>query len=246
MAMVLVKQRRPKRRRTGVSMVHAGPQRALPAVPRNLRGYARIGGFYGRYSGRGAELKFHNLDVDDAVIATGGTIAEDSLLTIAEGNGESDRVGRKVTVKRIQMNYDFLLPQTAVAAQTSDAVRVILYWDKQTNGAAATVLGILEVADWQSFRNLANSGRFQVLLDKTVSLNCGAGSGRGTTDTLSYAEVEKHFSWSKACNIPIEYDNSATTGVITSIRSNNLGILTISKGGLAAFGSRIRIRYSDQ
>ncbi len=186
------------------------------------------------------------MDVDDAVVATGGTIAEDSILTIPEGNGQSERNGRKITVKSLHMRYDLLLPSTATVGSTSDAVRVIVYLDKQTNGAAAVVADLLNVADWQSFRNLGNTGRFQILMDKQAVMNATAGSGRGTTDTLSYSENEKAFFWNKSgLNIPIIYDDSATTGAIGSMCCNNIGILTISKAGLAAFGSRIRVRYTD-
>ncbi len=185
------------------------------------------------------------MDVDDAVVSTGGTIAEDSLLTIPEGNGQSERNGRKITVRSIHMRYDILLPAAVGSNTTSDAVRVIVYLDKQTNGAAAVVADLLNVADWQSFRNLGNTGRFAILMDKQVALNSKSGSGRGTTDTLAFGEDERAFSWNKTVNIPIIYDDSVSTGAIASMCCNNIGILTISKGGLAAFGSRVRIRYTD-
>ncbi len=79
---------------------------------------------------RKGEIKFYDLDVDDAVISTGGTIAEDSLITIPEGLGESERIGRKLTVVSLHMNWDILLPFTASQTQTSDAVRIIVYLDK--------------------------------------------------------------------------------------------------------------------
>ncbi len=191
------------------------------------------------------EIKFHDLDVDDAAIATGGTIAEDSLLTIAEGIGEEQRIGRKITVVSIHMNWDLLLAASAGSNTTTDSVRVILYWDKQTNGAAPVILDLLEIADWQSFRNISNAQRFVFLLDRMVTLVAKSGSGRGTTDTLSFGEDAKHFRYNKNVNIPIIYDDSSAGGAITSMCCSNLGILTISKGGLTAFGSRVRIRYSD-
>ncbi len=192
------------------------------------------------------ELKFHDLDVLDALIAVGGTIAEDSVLTIAQGTTESQRIGRKLTVHSINWRFDMRLPSTAVVTDTSDVVRIILYLDKQTNGAAATVTGILETANFQSFNQLANKSRFRTLMDRTYVIECKAGSGRGSTDTLSYGEArEDDTLFLKNLKIPIEYDNSVTTGVITSIRSNNIGVLTLSEGGLVAFTSKMRIRFAD-
>ncbi len=191
------------------------------------------------------ELKFHDLDIDDAVVAVNGTIAQVSCITIAEGNGESERIGRKLTIRKIMWRYDLNLPTTAVAANTSDSVRVILYLDRQANGATAAITGILESNDFQSFNNLANSKRFKILMDRTHHLNCGAGSGRGSTDTLSYAEAREDFTFFKDCNVEIEYDNTATDGTITTVRSNNIGVLLLGKSGLINFSSKMRLRFSD-
>ncbi len=193
----------------------------------------------------GAEIKFHDIDIDDTDVSNTGTI-QAALLTIPEGNREEQRIGRKLVIKKILWRYNILLPTTATAAETSDIVRVMLIQDKQANGAQPAVLDILETADYQSFRQLANSQRFIILHDKTHVLNCGAGSGRGSTDTLSYGETERQGTFYKDCNIPIEYDNSASSGVITSIRSNNITCLLISRGGHTAFTSKIRFRFSDR
>lgn len=221
-------------------------KRRRVVIPRALQGYVQQSGFYGRFAGSRGELKFHDLDIDDAVVAGGGTIAQVSCLTIAEGNGESDRIGRKLTVKVIQWKYNVsMLPQASTAnPQGTDTVRVILYLDKQTNGATATVTGILESADYQAFHNLANSGRFTVLHDAEINLklNAACGDGSAANDWLGESFSKQFY---KQCTIPIEYDNSATTGVITSMRSNNLGVLLLSRSGVCNFDSKMRIRYSD-
>ncbi len=191
------------------------------------------------------ELKFHDLDIDDSLIASGGTIAQVSCNVIAQGTTESERVGRKLIVKGIGWRWHMTLATTATATETSDIVRIILFLDKQANGATATVTGILESADYQSFNNLANKSRFRVLMDRTYAFSAKAGSGRGSTDTLSYGECAKQDSFYKRCNIPIEYDNSASTGVITSIRSNNIGVMTLSHSGHVQFLSKMRLRFSD-
>lgn len=208
---------------------------------RIVPGRTRQAGFYGRYAPSGGEQKFHDLDIDDAVIATSG-IAEDSCLTIAQGVTESQRVGRKCTVKNIGWKYQITLPSTTGDTATSDTVRVILYQDKQTNGATATVAGILESADFQSFNNLSNSSRFRTLLDRTYDLNAPSG-GTSAAGVDQFGEFTVHDSFYKRCNMPIEYDS--TTGAITEMRSNNVGVLLLSSQGLCAFGSKMRVRFSD-
>ncbi len=217
----------------------------IRGIQRGQRGFVRVGGYYGRYSGSNPEMKFKDTTVDDGVVAASMNV-QTALLVIAEGNGESQRVGRKVTVKRIGWRYEVLLPTTATAADTSDVVRVVLVLDKQANGALPVATDVFEDDDYQSFNNLANSQRFRILMDKSYSIATPAGSGRGTTDTLSYGDNVITAQWHKTCNIPIEYDNSATTGVITSIRSNNIFAVVGSKSGVAGFRSKLRIRYTDR
>ncbi len=221
--------------------------RARARGRRFTRGYDRTGGYYGRFAGPNAEMKFHDLDIDDAVIASGGTIAQVTCVQIAEGNGESERIGRKLTVKRINWRYMITMPeQDAVADPAApDSIRVILYLDKQANGATAAVLDIVETADFQTFNNLSNKSRFRILCDKKYELNylTLSSDGAGVSSSNSTFLNDTFY---KKCNIPIEYDNSATTGVITSIRSNNIGVLLLGASNIAGFQSKMRIRYSDQ
>lgn len=189
------------------------------------------------------ELKFHDVDVDDAIIAANGTIAAASVLTIAQGDTEVQRIGRKITIRKIQWRYNIKLIQQTVSSATGDIVRVVLYQDRQTNGAAAAVTDIMESDNYQSFLNLANSDRFFILHDKTFEVNATAGGGDGTTE--DYGLVEKHHTVYKECNIKIQYDDSVTTGAIGSMRSNNIGVLLLSKNGVCAFDSKMRFRFSD-
>lgn len=204
-------------------------------------GYTRTSGYYGRFpSGSQVEQKFHDIVSDDTSVASAGDI-QPVLLTIAQGTTEVTRIGRRIVIRKIQWRFQLQLDATTDQAQTSDVVRVILYQDKQANGAAATVVNILETADYQSFRNLAESQRFNVLMDRTYDLNVPAAGGNGTA--IETTEFVVSDSFYKDCAIPIEYN--ATTGAITEIRSNNIGCLLISKAATADFFSQFRFRFTD-
>lgn len=200
-----------------------------------------------RTSGPKDELKFHDLDIDDASIAAAGTIAEDNCVEIAQGTTESTRIGRKAVVRRISWRYEIILASQTVVTTTSETVRVILYQDKQCNGATATPALILASDDYQAFNLISNKNRFKILFDRLHVLKCPSGSGRGTTDTLAFGEDRIRVQmFLKKLNIPIEYDNSVTTGDIASIRSNCIGVLLLSQtGALTSLLSKMRIRFTD-
>lgn len=207
-------------------------------------GRDRTGGYYGRYtSGGDGEQKFFDVDLDDAAVDAAGTVT-DSINKIAQGVTEVQRVGRKCTIKSINWHYRTYLPEAVSQAtpQGPDIVRIMLFLDKQCNGATAAVTDILETANFQSFRNLANSGRFNILLDKSVALNYPS-SGGWLANTYFNPEVTRPGAFYKKCSIPIEF--SSTTGAIGEIRSNNLGVLLISNNGVAGFESAIRLRFAD-
>ncbi len=233
-----------KRKRNGgysAPIVYRPPAKRRTAFSKRAfrPGVDRTGGFYGRYSGRRGELKFHDVDLDDAVIASGIQITP-SINLIAQGVTESTRVGRKCTVKSVNWHYNITMPDVGNAG-AGEVVRVVLYKDKQANGATATATGLFESDDYQSFRNLANSGRFEVLMDRTHKLNYQSSAGNGTAND---APLQEHtFSFYKACHIPLEFDS--TTGAITEIRSNNLGVALIAKTGSVGFASKFRLRFSD-
>lgn len=198
----------------------------------------------GRRAIQNGELKFHDVDLDDALVATGGTVTP-TVNIIVQGIAENQRIGRKVTIRKIQWKYDIDLPAQSNAADITqgDIVRVIMYIDKQTNGATATVTNILESADYQAYRNLTNVGRFRIVLDKTHSINRRVAFTDGTNTASTPEVVTGTFTLFTNSTIPIEY--SGVNGTIDEISTNNIGVLLISREGTAGFESKIRLRYSD-
>lgn len=209
-----------------------------------IPGVDRTGGFYGRYSGRQAELKFFDVEVNDSTIATGGIIF-DSVNNIPQGVSENERVGRKCTIKSINWHGNIFLGtyDAEPGPRFGDRLRVILYQDKQANGDLAKILDILETDDYLSFRNLSNSGRFNILMDKFMPMNYLT-YANGSGAQHSGSGVTKNLAFYKACNIPIEF--SGPTGATSEVRSNNIGVLLVSELGMVGIASTIRLRFSDK
>jgi len=217
------------------------------ADPRNARvlsapqrGYERSGGYYGRFSGPSAELKFFDTALSFGVDATGEVPATGQLVLIPQGVTESTRVGRKATIKSIQMKFLAQFAPGAAATAASHAF-VYLVQDTQCNGAAAAITDVLTGTNMSAaLINLANSGRFKII--KKWKARCVSTAGA----TTAYNNTVQHFEWYKKCSIPIEY--SSTTGAITEIRSNNLFLLAGSdtaSDDTITIGGTCRVRFSD-
>ncbi len=247
---------------TAFNPIIIGGKRAMGVVRHKLRarrqyvaGMDRRAGFYGRYPGAGrraaggVELKFHDIDWDEAVAdMSAGVISNtSSLVLIGQGITESTRIGRKAIIKSIGWRGQLQLA-SAANAQAPHSVRLLLVMDTQCNGAAPAVSGtngLFASADFQSFNTLVNKGRFRVLMDKTYTMNCLSAMGNGTANDTN--AVNRNFTFFKRCNIPIEYSGTAAPSVITELRTNNIyGVMITSQASsTVSLDSKFRFRFAD-
>lgn len=238
-----------KRKRSGPSSgtiaVYSAPRGSGPSIKRRKKfipGQDRKSGYYGRFPSSGGELKFFDTSKSLTTAASAGVVTV-SFFLIPQGTTESTRIGRKATMKSFNLRYGFRLPNVSAGASLpDDSVRCILFHDKQSNGNNAVVTDVLESANIRSFRNLANTGRFNVLMDKTHNLSY-SGIGAYGAGSCEQNGGTWNFKVSKKLNMPVEWDNVA--GAITEIRSNNLAMLIISDRGNAQYIFQARVRYSD-
>lgn len=144
----------------------------------------------------------------------------------------------------ILKNTDTTTPFDEAAALT----RIIIYLDKQCNGAAIVPSDLIDIPGggffhMDGYRNLSNSSRFQILMDKTWNMSNITAVGDGAVDTTP--NMQKPWAFNKTCSIPIEY--SGIAGALTEIRSNNIGWIayTTPNAGPMQVRGNIRIRFSD-
>lgn len=183
---------------------------------------------------RKKELKFFDHQVQQVPLIA-GTI-HDSFNLITQGTGESQRIGRAIVIMRINWRYRIKLASKALATDSTDSVRIILFIDTQCNGAVATVADILESPNWKSFKNLTNTSRFRTLMDRQYNLV----SPGALNDATLEDSIDDTFY--KDVNIPIDF--TGNTGTISDILSNNISRLLISSDGLSLVTENIRLRFS--
>lgn len=200
-------------------------------------GFMRTTGYYGRYPPLGNELKFLDSSWNSSGVSNSGTIVLSTVHPAVSGTGESQRIGRKIVIRSVFVRWVVEIGNGTTPSATDDGLRVIIYQDMQANGAAATVTDILATANYLSFNNLANKNRFKIMMDKFTDVHSAAAT------SSTFGEMAKTRSHYMKCNVPIEF--SSTTGSITEIRSNNIGVLLISDKAISNCSGRIRVRYSD-
>lgn len=222
----------------GFGNVMAIPRALGMAVP----GVTRTGGYYGRFNQRGRratanELKFFDTTLSWLFDATGEVPATGQLNLIPQGVTESTRVGRKCVIKSIHIKL--ICYGTAAA----DVLYLYLVQDKQANGAAAAATDVLTSATFPAaMTNLENSDRFIILKKFTIDMVPQSGVPATLGTNIGHIEYYKKVS------IPIEFDSSAATGAIGTIRSNNLFLLagtsTLTDDAYTASGV-CRLRFAD-
>lgn len=160
---------------------------------------------------------------------------------IATGTSKTTRIGNRIFLKSLHLKALLRLDNQVTAVPSSDLVRIIVGIDMQANGAMTAATDVLVSATASlSHRNLDQTQRFKILMDKYYTLNV-ASQNAATSNATSYRFVQKFFSFKE----PIQVAYNGTTGDIGEVRSNNLFIIICDDLGFCSNKLQTRIRYSD-
>lgn len=220
---------------------------------------------YGQYTqSRGGEVK--SVDIlgpaggAQAAFTLNATEQLTALPLITIGSSSWNRIGRKVALKSLHIR--------AFLQQTGNAVvpglnwyRILVVYDKQTNGALPTISDILKdqrngatdqpVTAVTSGINLNNRERFEILMDEcgyTPAYDTAAPAAASNTITgIPDAKLASRFIKLKGRECHFQLDSSPA--VIGDISTGNLILCTFGNiaAGSEPFGltASIRLRYSD-
>ena len=209
------------------------------------RSLLRSGGWIKSYNKNRPERKF----IDAAALYPFAYDATPQLLNgCATGTFVNQRIGNKITMKSLFLRID-LINNYQDATGYDDInknYRIIVLYDKQTNGALPAVSDILNLSTTSctlAFNNLYNKDRFQILIDKT-----------GSTLPISFVEsvdhksnTHKYIKIFKKLNHTVQF---GTTGAsITDIKTGSIIALFLSNESIASSLTTgtvsWRIRYID-
>lgn len=214
----------------------------------------RTGGF------EGIERKFFDTFVTATALTAPTNMAgaeifpeadiEKALNTMIAGTGESDRIGRKINMKSINIRGIVNIPADATAPTASTpTVFIALILDMQTNATMYSSedvyknIGASALLATSPFRELENVRRFKVLKTVRMPLNLVAIAHDGTNLEMSGTNTPFEF-YVDLKSIQVNYIADGQAGEIAMIADNSLHILaTVDDVGYVptiSFNSRLR------
>lgn len=185
-----------------------------------------------------AETKFRPEQKNQDLISTALSLplnaafsAGQLLTAIAQGTGNGNRVGRKITIKSVQFR-GMVKP---AAGGGFGQNRILIVYDKQSNGAAPNITDILTVSGAEAMMNLNNAERFVVICDEI-------------TDSCQSTALSIYTKRYIKCNLDVMYSGTTasiadcTTGAIYAFVANTADVTT----GVASTSDFYwRVRYVD-
>lgn len=188
--------------------------------------------------GRRAERKYHDEDISIAGAAT-WTFDQDTEYKIQQGTAQGNRIGDKITIKRISFRGKIRL--SATNADVDHICRVCLFLEKDNAGAASTYGSFFSSNSLYSHRalNVANTG--EILFDRVINVTL-YDTGSNTDRSSAYVQ------FSIPCNIPIDY--IANAGAVADVRGNHLSMGFIvdnaTGGNYPDLTGKLRLTYTDK
>lgn len=187
--------------------------------------------------------EFKSLDVSASSTTVDTTGSVTLLNGCIRGSDINNREGREILMKSLQLKV-YIAPNSQ--ATGDQLARVLIVYDRQTNGTALTPTEVIDSCCALGMRNLENKRRFKILHDMVFELNAnydGAASQVYQPGQHYYKELYRKIS------LPVTF-GSGNAGSVTDISTGSLYMVrigTIAPGtAAAACNFTSRIRFTDQ
>lgn len=176
------------------------------------------------------------------------------LFAPTQGTAINNRVGRKVSIRKLKITGQITAAAQAdaTAADAAAHVRLICYMDQQSNGQQSQGEDLMDgssgttAGSVNAFQSLANFGRFKVLSDKHIVLQNPNMTYDGTN--IEQAGLIKYFKMSYVFKKPlIVHFNATNGGTVADIVDNSFHVIanTTSAALAPALTYNARISFVD-
>lgn len=180
------------------------------------------------------EWKYKDTTLGTSAVTTAGL--QILLNGLAPGNSAETRVGMKVELRSLELRFSI---QNTPTTGLTQAIRVMIIMDKQTNGVSANYADYMANVNVYGMRNLAQRKRFRCLWDRQYPLSLAGNNG-----TLKV--IHTYLKFRKP--IVVEY-NDGVAGTVADISSGSIFLVAFSTQPTGTTDASLegysRIRYTD-
>lgn len=161
-----------------------------------------------------------------------------------EGLTPADRIGQKITMKRVELTFTAGVQVADLVAGTgyqndADTIRAVIVFDKQANGAAASWSSLMNASGLYSApyakRNISTLDRYMVLADKIFEV-CSAGPNSVV------------WNFDIPCNLEVRY-TTTNNGNVSDIITGSLYLIVVDSNNTAnlpgTFSMLSRVEFTD-
>ncbi len=173
------------------------------------------------------------------------------LSAAPQGSAEQTRAGREMSMLSLNIRGQFTTAEALSQTSPSSTMRVrmVIFIDTQTNGAAATPTDVIETAvaaSIHNFRNLEHTDRFKILYDKSFIWQPQQ-MNEGAVLKFAFVATAKPFNIYHKFSPPlkIKYKSGSTTGVIGNLTTNSIQMICIGTDTTPSIEYHCRIRYTS-
>lgn len=212
---------------------------------------------FGSRGGLKAEVK--TIDLPQQINACSQTAIFTLLNPIQEGSSFYNRIGRKICLRSIRLTGQICPRQGISTPGGPDYLRVMIIYDRQTNGNFPTFSDVLTSYDntgattstCQSHLNMNNTERFKVVRDIRISISSDAVAGANIIDeqVIDYKGKYNIDEYSKLRGYETHYKASSNPAVIGDISTGGLYLMTVGGNVVGSAGYSCiwtsRCRYTD-
>lgn len=190
------------------------------------------------YARRMTRTEKKNIDQNVTLSGFGSATGSLTLLNACTAGGlPTNRVGRRIIMTSVMLRGRFQMAPTSTG---TCSIRVIIFYDKQTNKSNPIATDLLVSDTIEALNLLANSHRFKILRD--IIIPCVGTAGPQSAYLNEYIKIPR------GCH-EVEYVDGAGAGTVADITSGGLFALVYSDNliGTASLSQNLncRVRFTD-
>jgi len=235
--------------------------------------FPRLTGLAAQPAFRSLKGEVKSLDVGSATaVAPGGTpltVNQTGLIgainLVTAGSFFFNRVGRKIEMRSVELSYQ-ITTLTATLTTPQDWLRIMIVYDRQTNGAYPAISDVLQDTDSAGANtsgvsaglNLNNRDRFLVVYDDRTQLPAmtntagvvsnafpnSFGGRNGTSTGFGNVHIFRKFKG----GLVAHFKADSTPAVIGDVATGGLYVITLGTQAVGNYSItpwKFRVRYTD-